>query len=54
MNFLIEKFQMESFLEFCQIQAESYMTNNIILTMGEDFNYQIARAWFVNLEKLIK
>lgn len=46
--------KMESFLEFCQIQAESYMTNNIILTMGEDFNYQIARAWFVNLEKLIK
>ncbi|XP_044001802.1 lysosomal alpha-mannosidase-like isoform X1 [Aphidius gifuensis] len=42
------------FLAYCQVQAKSYNTNNIILTMGEDFNYQVARMWFSNLDKLIR
>ncbi|XP_008550968.1 lysosomal alpha-mannosidase isoform X2 [Microplitis demolitor] len=42
------------FLAYCQIQAKSYNTNNIILTMGEDFNYQNANMWFLNLDKLIR
>ncbi|CAG5074046.1 Similar to MAN2B1: Lysosomal alpha-mannosidase (Macaca fascicularis) [Cotesia congregata] len=41
------------FLAYCQVQAKSYNTNNIILTMGEDFNYQNANMWFLNLDKLI-
>ncbi|XP_059613211.1 lysosomal alpha-mannosidase isoform X2 [Phlebotomus argentipes] len=31
-----------------------YRTKNLILTMGEDFNYQDANMWFKNLDKLIK
>ncbi|CAD6203815.1 GSCOCG00009812001-RA-CDS [Cotesia congregata] len=42
------------FLAYCQVQAKSYNTNNIILTMGEDFNYQNANMWFLNLDKLIR
>lgn len=37
-----------------KIQASAYNTNNIILTMGEDFNFQNAEMWFMNLDKLIK
>ena len=42
------------FLEYIWKQAEHYNTNNIMLTMGMDFNYQAAHAWFMNLDKLIK
>ena len=35
-------------------QAKSYKTNHIMLTMGEDFNYQNALKWFKNLDKLVK
>ena len=34
-------------------QSKHFMTNNIILTMGEDFHYQYAHAWYKNLDKLI-
>jgi len=39
--------------ETCE-QAQQYKTNNIMLTMGEDFNYQNALKWFKNLDKLIE
>lgn len=39
---------------YVQTQAKSYATNNIIVTMGEDFNYQSANVWFKNLDKLIE
>ena len=42
------------FLDYVKEQATYYQTNNIILTMGMDFNYQAAHAWFMNLDKLIK
>ncbi|KAK0161282.1 hypothetical protein PV327_009769 [Microctonus hyperodae] len=42
------------FVAYCQVQANSYNTNNIIITMGQDFNYQNAHTWFTNLDKLIK
>lgn len=29
------------------------LQNNIMLTMGDDFNYQNANTWFKNLDKLI-
>lgn len=31
----------------------SYRSQNLIITMGEDFNYQDANMWFKNLDKLI-
>ncbi|CAH0757816.1 unnamed protein product [Diatraea saccharalis] len=34
--------------------AKVYLTNNILVTMGDDFNYQDAGMWFKNLDKLIK
>lgn len=34
-------------------QSKHFMTNNIVLTMGEDFHYQYAHAWYKNLDKLI-
>lgn len=35
-------------------QAKHYATNNVILTMGEDFHYQYAHVWYKNLDKLMK
>ena len=34
-------------------KAQSYKTNNIIMTMGGDFQYENSREWFENLDKLI-
>ena len=34
-------------------QAKHYSTNNIMMTMGEDFQYGNAVKWFKNLDKLI-
>ncbi|XP_075989719.1 lysosomal alpha-mannosidase-like isoform X1 [Anticarsia gemmatalis] len=42
-----------TFVELCANYAKSYRTNNILITMGEDFNYQDAGMWFNNLDKLI-
>ena len=39
--------------EVCK-QAKSYKTNHIMLTMGEDFQYENAHRWYKNLDKLIK
>ena len=38
---------------FMSTQAKYYSTNNIMMTMGADFNYGNARMWFKNLDKLI-
>ena len=42
------------FLDYVRLQAGHYRSNNIMLTMGMDFNYQAAHAWFMNLDKLIQ
>ena len=34
-------------------QSDSYRTNNIMLTMGDDFHYEAAHGWFRNLDVLI-
>lgn len=34
-------------------QAAHYTTNNIMFTMGSDFQYEDAREWYKNLDKLI-
>ena len=44
----------QEFLSYIYKQASHYQSNNIMLTMGMDFNYQAAHAWFINLDKLIK
>ncbi|XP_067011637.2 lysosomal alpha-mannosidase [Anabrus simplex] len=42
------------FIRYAEVQAAAYSTNNIIMTMGEDFNYQDANMWFRNLDKIIR
>ncbi|KAF7271106.1 hypothetical protein GWI33_015990 [Rhynchophorus ferrugineus] len=45
--------RVDEFLAYIKNATKVYSTNNIIITMGEDFNYQDAEAWFINLDKLI-
>lgn len=45
---------MKDFKTFADEQAQYYTSNNIILTMGDDFAYQNAEMYFKNLDKLIK
>ncbi|XP_015929798.1 lysosomal alpha-mannosidase isoform X1 [Parasteatoda tepidariorum] len=41
------------FINIAENQAKYYATNHIVMTMGNDFNYQNAAVWFKNLDKLI-
>ncbi|CAK1547903.1 unnamed protein product [Leptosia nina] len=43
-----------AFFEKCKEMASRYVTKNILLTMGDDFQYQEAGMWFKNLDKLIQ
>ena len=42
------------FVNFVRKQKESYPTNNILVSMGMDFQYQLAHTWYKNIDKLIK
>ncbi|XP_011309552.1 lysosomal alpha-mannosidase-like [Fopius arisanus] len=42
------------FYNYVMRQASHYQTNNIILTMGDDFHYQQAEIYFSNMDKLIR
>lgn len=46
--------KVDAFLKAVRTQAQSYASNHIMLTMGGDFHYSNANAWFTNLDKLIK
>ena len=48
------KERVNTFVNLTCEQAKHYKTKNIILTMGGDFHFQNARAWYKNLDKLIK
>lgn len=45
--------RLKQFFEYLNNVTKNYVTNNVIITMGEDFHYQDAYAWFKNLDKLI-
>jgi lysosomal alpha-mannosidase len=57
-NFLLpfapDPIQVNDFISVVGNMSASYRTNNVLITMGEDFNYQSAHMWFKNLDKLIK
>ncbi|XP_055923548.1 lysosomal alpha-mannosidase isoform X2 [Eupeodes corollae] len=46
--------RVDEFFDYVQHMAEGYRTNNVLITMGEDFHYQNANSWYKNLDKLIK
>jgi len=46
--------KLAKFIAYTRQQAASYTSGNIMMTMGEDFNYQDANMWYKNLDKLIK
>eukprot|EP00899_Mesostigma_viride_P025314 jgi/Mesvir1/5968/Mv00723-RA.2 len=45
--------RVDAFVAAALAEAEQYRGNDIIMTMGGDFNYQNANPWFKNLDKLI-
>ncbi|CAF1277182.1 unnamed protein product, partial [Adineta ricciae] len=46
--------RVQAFIDAAHIQARSYTTNHIMMTMGSDFHYENSNEWFKNLEKLMK
>lgn len=44
--------QIDEFIAYVQNMSAKYRTDNVIITMGEDFNYLDANVWFRNLDKL--
>ncbi|XP_034247480.1 lysosomal alpha-mannosidase-like isoform X3 [Thrips palmi] len=44
----------KEFIALARVQAANYTTGNVIMTMGEDFQYQAADMWYLNLDKLIR
>ena len=46
--------KIKDFIKAAEDQAKHYLTNNIIMTMGSDFQYTNAKVWYKNLDKLIK
>ena len=46
--------KVNSFIDFTLNQREFYKTNNLIMTMGDDFRYSSAHQYFKNLDKIIK
>lgn len=52
--FIFQHTQVDDFVSYVMNMSQAYNTRNVIITMGEDFNYQSAHMWFKNLDKLIK
>ena len=45
--------RVKDFVAAAQQQASHYATNHIMFTMGSDFEYEDAREWYKNLDKLM-
>lgn len=45
--------RLKLFFDYLDNVTKAYSTSNVIITMGEDFNYQDATVWYKNLDKLI-
>lgn len=43
----------DNFIKASNDQAANFATDHVLFTMGDDFNYQNAHSWYLNLDKLI-
>ncbi|CAG0919137.1 unnamed protein product [Notodromas monacha] len=41
-------------IKWAEDEAKAFKTNHVMITMGNDFNYQDAHVWYKNLDKLIR
>jgi lysosomal alpha-mannosidase len=46
--------KVDDFISVSQEWATPYRTDNVLMTMGSDFQYMAAHADFKNMDKLIK
>ena len=46
--------RVKNLANYLKTQAKYYPTNNILVTMGDDFRYQAAMIQYMNLDLLIK
>ncbi len=46
--------KVEGFVKAIMAQQKHYRHNHVMLTMGEDFQWENAREWYKNLDKLMK
>ncbi|XP_061174982.1 lysosomal alpha-mannosidase-like [Saccostrea echinata] len=46
--------RVQDFIKVVKDQAQHFHSNNIMMTMGSDFQYSNAHTWYKNLDKLIK
>jgi len=52
-DYNVEK-RVQEYVNAIQDQAKHYRTNDLIHTMGSDFQYQNAVPWYLNLDRLMK
>lgn len=45
---------MDKLISYTKNQASQFNTNQIMFTMGNDFNYMSGNMWFKNMDKMIK
>ena len=45
---------MDKLISYTKKQASQFNTNQIMFTMGNDFNYMSGNMWFKNMDKMIK
>lgn len=46
--------KVSDFIKAIDDQLKHYQTNHIMFTMGSDFQFESAREWYKNLDKIIK
>ena len=46
--------KVEDFIKTIDDQLKHYQTNHIMFTMGSDFQFESAREWYKNLDKIMK
>lgn len=52
-SFPFQQDRVNQFVSECLDQAKAYRTNNIMLSMGSDFQFSNANTWFKNMDKLL-